>query len=66
MSEEEYNGYKIVTVNHFLLKEVKAIGKGSVPMELRGLFTSTAQAKLGIDAYLTVKESNNGKAKSTS
>lgn len=66
MNEEIYKDYKIVTVNNFLMKEIKAVGRGSVPKELRGYYTSSAQAKHGIDAFLSLKEIPDGKAKSTS
>lgn len=48
---EEYKGYEI-TSNMFSNKVIKPIGKGSVPKELRGLYTSSAVAKKAIDSVL--------------
>ena len=48
---QEYKGYEI-TSNIYSNKIIKPIGKGSVASELRGLYTSTATARLAIDALL--------------
>ena len=45
----EYKGYSVQN-NNFCNKVIKAIGKGSVPVVLRGLYTSYAAAKEAIDA----------------
>lgn len=64
---EEYKGYLIVTaVGKGSLKQIKAKGKGSVVKVLRGLYTTTTEARIAIDKYNTaVKEKSDGKAKST-
>jgi len=46
---EQYKGYEIVS-NQFSNKLIKAIGKGSVHKELRGLYTSLGMAKQAIDS----------------
>lgn len=56
----EYKGYLIESDGTFSMRKIKPIGKGSVPMELRGSFTSSAFAMQAIDAY---KDGSNGKAK---
>ncbi len=45
----EYKGYSVQN-NNFCNKVIKPIGKGSVPLELRGLYTSFAAASAAIDA----------------
>lgn len=64
---EEYKGYLIATApNKGGMREIKAKGKGSVVLVLRGLYTSLSQAKAAIDKYLIMrKEKTNGKAKSS-
>jgi hypothetical protein len=47
----EYKGYNIIN-NNFSNKVIKAIGKGSVGMELRGLFTSSGEAMKAIDSLV--------------
>lgn len=48
----EYSGYSI-NLEYGRLKKIKSFGKGGpVPLELRGLFTSDAEAIKAIDAYL--------------
>jgi hypothetical protein len=61
---EEYNGF-IIASTMGTMKHIKAKGKGSVVKRLRGLFTSTREARKAIDAYLVDKGKGNGKAKST-
>ena len=46
---DEYKGYKVEN-NNFCNKVIKPLGKGSVPINLRGLYTSFATAKAAIDA----------------
>lgn len=49
----EYKGYNVVGDGTFGYSEIKAIGKGSVHLELRTQkFTNTRQAKLAIDSFL--------------
>ena len=62
---EEYKGYKIVHDGTMGYKSIKAIGKGSVPIHLRGVYTKAVFAHNDIDKHISLKESNNGKAKST-
>jgi len=63
---EEYKGYLIVSGNG-TMKEIKAKGKGSVVKELRGLYTSTGEARKAIDKHLSkARGKGNGKASSTS
>lgn len=50
--EYEYSGYKIVGDGTFGYKSVKAIGRGSVPKELRGVYTTDHFAKTAVDSYL--------------
>lgn len=45
----EYRGYNIVTDSFF--KKIEPIGRGSVHMSLRGMFTSEGVAKKAIDSY---------------
>ena len=54
----EYNGFKIENDGTFGYREIKAIGRGSVPMELRGRYTTVPFAKAAIDQYLKENESN--------
>ena len=61
MKELEYNGYKVVSDNYGF-KEIKAVGRGSVPMPLRGKFTSELEAKNAIDRLLQVKVPKDAKA----
>jgi len=64
---EEYKGYLIATAPNGSLKEIKAIGKGSVVMSLRGLYTNAREARVAIDKYeLAKEEKQHGKTKSTS
>lgn len=62
---EEYEGYLIVMAKgHGGMRCIKAKGKGSVVKSLRGMYTSLADARKSIDAYLRGKQ--NGKTTSTS
>lgn len=51
----EHKGYKIVD-NGVQTRRITTIGKGSVPKELRGMFSTAAQAMNAIDAYVEVKD----------
>lgn len=62
---EEYEGFILERSNGMLVK-VKAKGKGSVVKALRGLYTTTTEAKKAIDVVLSMKGKVNVKAKSTS
>lgn len=59
----EYRGYLIVQAGKTMMKEVKPVGKGSVPKELRGFYTTSRFAEIAIDATIGKKEATNGKAK---
>lgn len=52
----EYKGYSIAGDGTFGYKNIKPVGKGSVPADLRGLYTNANFAKKGIDSYLAAKE----------
>lgn len=52
MSKYEYKGYSIENDGTFGMKEIRPIGKGSVPIVLRGSFTKTSLAQKAIDKYL--------------
>lgn len=66
--KEEYKNFLISTApNKGSMKEIKVIGKGSVVMALRGLYTSVREAKIAIDKYEIANEGKrNGKTKSAS
>lgn len=53
----EYKGYSIVGDGTYGHKEIKTIGKGSLPLSLRGSFTTAVFAQKAIDAYLNEKGS---------
>lgn len=56
----EYQGFTIRLNRDFTLYSVHQIGKGALPKDLAGLFTTPNTAKKAIDAYVgskaTVKE----------
>jgi hypothetical protein len=56
----EYKDFQILTSDAPGLYRVTTIGRGSVPQELKGRFTSVGDAKSFIDR---VKEKKNGKNK---
>lgn len=58
----EYKNYKIEK-GAFTYYNIKPLGKGSVPVQLRGMYTSTEEAKKAIDFITEAKL--NGKAKSS-
>ncbi len=58
----EYNGYIIEGDGTFGMKVIKPTTKGSVPGELRGVFTTPAWAMKAIDTFLMTKEAKNDKA----
>lgn len=47
----EYRGYSIENIGTFAMKEIKAIGRGSVHMSLRGNYTDSKTAMKAIDLY---------------
>ena len=52
----EYRGYNIEGDGTFGMKIIKTIGRGSLPMELRGNFTSDGSARRSIDLVIIGKE----------
>lgn len=59
----EYRGYNIDSDGTYGFKVIKPVKAGSVPGELRGLFTTAVFAQRQIDLYLNEKEvSKDGKA----
>lgn len=54
----EYNGYKIVGDGVFGYSEIKPLGKGSVPLGLRGTYTTKSFAMKAIDFHVS---NNKGK-----
>ena len=58
----EHRGYKIVTDNDYLMKKIEAIGRGSVHLSLRGLYTTEKYAKNAIDVYENRKEELDGQS----
>lgn len=53
----EYGNYKIQHDGTFGMYTIKPIGKGSVPKELKGRYTSYGAAKAIIDAASTTRRS---------
>ena len=47
----EYRNYLIEDIGTFAMKEIKAVGRGSVHKSLRGNYTSTKEAIKAIDFY---------------
>lgn len=60
----EYKGYEIRREPNYFMVEVKAIGRGSVHMALRGYYQTYKDAMKAIDQYElrfgTRKEDKNG------
>lgn len=52
---KEYRGYEIVRDKQFLTYSVKGIGKGALPKELQGSYTSEKFLRQSVDAYLNKK-----------
>lgn len=61
---EEYKGYMLQGEGSFAMVVIKPLGRGSVPKELRGLYTSYAEAKRAVDRL--ERTVDDGKAKRTS
>ncbi len=53
--DKEYNGYKIIDNGH-QTRKITTVGKGSLPMELRGMYSTSYAAEQAIDAYLGAKD----------
>ena len=65
----DYKGYDIKGDGSYGYKNIAPIGgKGSIPVALKGTYTTSAFAERAIDAYLTTnkKVKGNGKDDSTS
>lgn len=52
----EYSGYNIEGDGTFGMKLIKTVGRGSLPMELRGVFTTDYMARKAIDVSLALKK----------
>ncbi len=61
----EYKNYNILHDPALNLKFVKIVGKGSVPLELRGHYTNEVTAKSAIDKWLKKKEVIDGEVSSS-
>lgn len=59
----EYGKYRIVNEGMGNMYVIKPLGRGAIPKELRGRYTSWGAAKQAIDLYEGSK--NNGKTGST-
>lgn len=51
----EYKGYGIINDVAGPLKRIKAIGRGSTHLSLRGYYTSLKEAQKAIDLFLVQK-----------
>ena len=58
---EEYKGFHIENDGTFSMKTIAFIGRGSVPLDLRGSYTKTDLAKQDIDSFLEKKGKDNAK-----
>jgi hypothetical protein len=58
----EYNGYKIVGDGTYGNKEIRSVGRGALPLTLRGTFTSEKVARQAIDSHLATKVNKDDKA----
>lgn len=62
----EYRGFNIEGDGTFGMKVIKPLGKGSVPLSLRGAYTKSSFAERDIDLHLSLKGGKkDGKAKSS-
>ena len=59
----EYKGYDIVGDGTYGHKLIKAIGKGSVHLELRGSYTNSNFAQTAIDQFLANNPAKKGAVK---
>lgn len=55
----EYGGYRVENDGSFGMKHIKSIGRGALPNELRGSFTSILFAKKAIDIVQAHKGNKN-------
>lgn len=58
----EYRGYQIIHDGTFGYKEIKPTGRGSVPLPLRGIWTTSRDAQKAIDAEVNKKDVVNAEA----
>lgn len=58
---KEYNGYNIVSDGTYGYKEIKSLGRGALPLTLRGKFTSERVARQAIDYHLATKVTKDDK-----
>lgn len=56
----DYKGYGIINDVASPLKRIKAIGRGSVHLSLRGYYTSLKEAQSAIDRFLIEKGGADG------
>ncbi len=47
-----YEGYRIKSLGTFPMFEIKAMGQGQIPTDLKGVFTTFTMAQRAIDLYL--------------
>ncbi|MEL7422973.1 MAG: hypothetical protein AAFN81_08290 [Bacteroidota bacterium] len=62
----EYKGFQILSDGTFGLWFIKALGRGSVPKNLRGQYTTAVMAQKDIDLHVNSKGKTNGGTKPTS
>lgn len=53
--ENEYKGYAIERHPNYMTYNVRSIGKGALPKELQGAFTSIKFLKDAVDRYVDKK-----------
>lgn len=56
----EYRGFKIVGDGTYGYKEIKPVGRGSIPTQLRGIWTTVREAQRAIDLNQDRKEVTDG------
>jgi len=49
----EYKGYRVTPLGTYSLLKIQAKGSGTIPDALNGSFTSSKEATLAIDKYLS-------------
>lgn len=60
---KQYEGFNLEHDGTMGMISVKAVGRGSVPVKLRGDYTSYTQAMKAVDQHL-LEKTTDGKAKS--
>jgi hypothetical protein len=61
MIDREYKGYRIVSDTEGY-KEIRSVGRGAVPLTMRGQFTTEKVARQAIDYHLATKVTKDDKA----